>query len=175
MLSSQLLLRRWEDLFFKKIEFIELVCLRLKHIFLTRGHRTYAETHECLNEVYFFCIHVPYFSGHRPVFFFSNARTPAYPPGSAIRRLKVEIIKHSNLKSTVFSSLSSGLFFFRPFELLFDSCRYIDITEPVSIYVSDSCPVDDFFNDIASNKMYSTVRGISLQPQSKEFFPHVHV
>lgn len=45
-------------MFFKKIEFIELVCLRLKHIFLTRGHTTYAEAHECLNEVYFFCIHV---------------------------------------------------------------------------------------------------------------------
>lgn len=45
-------------MFLKKIEFIELVCLRLKHIFLTRGHTTYAETHECLNEVYFFCIHV---------------------------------------------------------------------------------------------------------------------
>lgn len=58
MLSSQLLLHRWEDLFFKKFEFIELVCFRLKHIFLTRGHTTYAWTHECLNEVYFFCIHV---------------------------------------------------------------------------------------------------------------------
>lgn len=58
MLSSQLLLHRLDDLFFDKFEFSELVCLRHKHIVLTRGHTAYAGTHECLNEVYFFCIHV---------------------------------------------------------------------------------------------------------------------
>lgn len=55
---------------------------------------------------------LPYFLGHRLVFFFSNAQAPAYPPGLAYRRLKVERIKQSNIKFTVFSSLSPGLFFF---------------------------------------------------------------
>lgn len=33
---------------------------------------------------------LPYFPGHRPVFFFNVERASAYPPGSAYRRLKVE-------------------------------------------------------------------------------------
>lgn len=45
-------------MFFKKIEFIELVCFRLKYIFLIRGYTIYVEIYECLNEVYFFCIYV---------------------------------------------------------------------------------------------------------------------
>lgn len=52
------MLRRWEDLFFKKFEFIELVCFRLKYIFLIRGYTIYVWIYECLNEVYFFCIYV---------------------------------------------------------------------------------------------------------------------
>lgn len=85
---------------------------------------------------------VLYFPGHRPVFFFNDAGAPAYPPGSAYRRLKVE--KNWTVKYKIHcfyplyccSSLLWGLVFSSVWTII------------------DNCPDDNFCNDIVSNKMY---------------------
>lgn len=60
-----------------------------------------------------FSSHIPYFSGHTPVFFFTDARDSAYPP---YRLIVVPKLKNQTVKSQIHcfypSFIMRGCFFF---------------------------------------------------------------